>query len=79
MACDQARVGQVVEIVRAELSRFGTDAVTEKELKSSKAQLRGELILGFESMDRRMSRMPEMSFTRNGCGHPAKFWPASMP
>lgn len=57
MACDQARVGQVVEIVRAELNRFGTDAVTEKELKSSKAQLRGELILGFESMDRRMSRM----------------------
>ena len=57
IACDQARVEQVVEIVRAELDRFRTEGISEKELESSKAQLRGELILGFESMDRRMSRM----------------------
>ena len=57
LACDRARAGQSIEIVRSELSRFRREGISKEELESCKAQLRGELILGYESMDRRMGRI----------------------
>ncbi len=57
MACDRTRVEQAVEIARTELSRLKESGISSEELESSKAQLRGEMILGLESMDRRMGRL----------------------
>ncbi len=57
VACDRTRADRSIEIVRAELLRFRREGISKEELDSSRAQLKGELILGFESMDRRMSRI----------------------
>ena len=56
LACDQNRAGRSVEYVRSELARFRQEGIEAEELESCKAQLRGELILGLESMDARMGR-----------------------
>lgn len=57
VACDGKRVGRALDVLKAELDRFRRGGITEEELRCARAQLRGELILGFESMDRRMSRI----------------------
>ena len=59
MACDSARVDRAIEIAYAELVRLKQDGISPRELESSKAQLRGELILGCESMDKRMGRLAQ--------------------
>ena len=68
VACDRIRVKQSIEIVRSELARLKQDGISRVELESAKAQLRGELILGVESMSSRMSRIArEEIYT--GCYH----------
>jgi predicted Zn-dependent peptidase len=57
MACDRTRLDGAVDVVWDELTRFKRDGVTPAELESAKAQLRGELILGSESVNRRMSNL----------------------
>jgi predicted Zn-dependent peptidase len=57
VACDRKRVPRSIEVVKAELARFRENGITSDELSSCKAQLRSELIMGVESMDRRMSRV----------------------
>lgn len=57
MACDRTRLDGAVHVVWDELNRFKRDGVTPAELESAKAQLRGELILGSESVNRRMSNL----------------------
>jgi len=59
MACDSARVEQAVDIAYAELERLKKEVLSPQELKSAKAQLKGELILGQESMDKRMGRIAQ--------------------
>jgi predicted Zn-dependent peptidase len=57
VACDGKRMDRALDVLKAELGVFGREGITDEELRCSKAQLRGELILGFESVDRRMSRI----------------------
>jgi len=57
MACDSGRVEEAVDIALHEIKRLRKEGITDQELESSKAQLRGELILGQESMDKRMGRL----------------------
>jgi predicted Zn-dependent peptidase len=57
VACDRKKVKPVIEVVKSELIKFREKGITPDELSSCKAQLRSELIMGVESMDRRMSRM----------------------
>ena len=59
MACDSARVEEAVQIAWHEIKRLRQEGITDQELESSKAQLRGELILGQESMDKRMGRLAQ--------------------
>ncbi|MBT4138729.1 MAG: insulinase family protein [Candidatus Latescibacteria bacterium] len=59
MACDSARVEEAVNIAQLEIKRLKQEGISDQELKSSKAQLRGELILGQESMDNRMGRIAQ--------------------
>ena len=68
VACDGKCVDRALEVLKSELSSFAGEGVSEDELRCSKAQLRGELILGLESTDRRMSRIArEEIYT--GCYH----------
>ncbi|MDA0748686.1 MAG: pitrilysin family protein [bacterium] len=55
LACEPKSAPRAVKIVREEMRRFRETGITGRELASCKAQLRGELILGLESMDHRMS------------------------
>lgn len=57
MACDSARVEEAVQIAQHEIKRLKQYGISEQELASAKAQLRGEIILGQESMDKRMGRL----------------------
>ena len=57
MACDRGRLKDAAELVRDELAVLKEDGITEAELKSAKAQLKGEMILGAESMNHRMSNI----------------------
>ena len=57
MACDSGRVEEAVHIAQHEIKRLKQFGISEQELASAKAQLRGELILGQESMDKRMGRL----------------------
>ena len=57
LACDRTRVEQSIEAVGKEFGRLRMGGVSREELARAKAQLRGELILGLESMDTRMNRM----------------------
>jgi predicted Zn-dependent peptidase len=59
MACDSARVEEAVSIAEHEIKRIKQEGISDQELDSSKAQLRGELILGQESMDKRMGRLAQ--------------------
>ncbi len=57
MACDSGRVEEAVDRTLFEIKQLREAGITDQELESSKAQLRGELILGQESMDKRMGRL----------------------
>lgn len=59
MACDSKRVDEAVTIARHEIQQLRKKGITQKELESAKAQLRGDLILGQESMDKRMGRVAQ--------------------
>jgi predicted Zn-dependent peptidase len=59
MACDSSRVEDAVSIAQREIQQLRSNGITQKELDSAKAQLRGDLILGQESMDKRMGRLAE--------------------
>jgi predicted Zn-dependent peptidase len=59
MACDSTRVEQAVDIVMDQLFQLKQNGLTSAELASAKAQLKGELILGQESMDKRMGHLAQ--------------------
>jgi len=59
VACDQSRVDQAVETVRHELEELKQGNIGEEEISSARAQLRGELVLGMESMGNRMTRLAD--------------------
>lgn len=57
---------EVVEIILRELGKIKKDGITQEELRRSKDQLRGNLLLGMENVSNRMSRLgkTELSFGR---------------
>jgi len=57
MACDRGRLKDAAEIIWSELAALKESGITETELASAKAQLKGEMILGAESMNHRMSNI----------------------
>ena len=52
-----ARLDEVLETVRIELSRVAAHGITEEELHRGQGQLRGGLVLGLEDSSARMSRL----------------------
>jgi len=57
MACDRSNLKEAGDVVWSELWRLTQEGITAEELESAKAQLKGELILGAESMGHRMSNL----------------------
>jgi predicted Zn-dependent peptidase len=57
VGCLPARLDDVLETVRIELSRVAAHGITEEELHRGKGQLRGGLVLGLEDSSARMSRI----------------------
>ena len=48
---------EVVEVIRAELARVPRDGLTPEELARAKNQMKGNMLLGLETSDSRMSRI----------------------
>jgi predicted Zn-dependent peptidase len=69
MACDRKRRARSVEVLQSELDKLKENGISQEELESARAQLRGELMLGLESMDRRMGRIAREEIYTGEC-HP---------
>ncbi|MDE2127732.1 MAG: insulinase family protein [Armatimonadetes bacterium] len=54
---------QVIELTRAEFAQVRSEGLTEEEIVKGKRQVRGELVLGLESMAARMARYGEHLLT----------------
>lgn len=52
-----AYLGQVIELILAEMSRIVESGVTEEEVIRAKEQMKGQLVLSLESTSNRMSRL----------------------
>jgi len=57
MGVSREKAGACLELVRDELRSLAREGVTEQELESAKAQLKGGLTLSLESMSARMNRI----------------------
>ena len=57
VGCLPSKVGDVLTVVRGELSRLGRDGISDVELRRGKGQLRGGLVLALEDSGSRMSRI----------------------
>jgi predicted Zn-dependent peptidase len=57
VGCLPSKVGDVLSVVREELSRLGSEGLTEVELHRGKGQLRGGMVLALEDSGSRMSRI----------------------
>jgi predicted Zn-dependent peptidase len=55
--CAPAKVGEVLELVRAELADVAAHGLRDEEVRRSKGNLRGSLVLGLEDTGSRMSRL----------------------
>jgi predicted Zn-dependent peptidase len=55
--CAPGRVDEVLDLCREQLVRAADQGVTEDELRRSKGQMRGSLVLGLEDTGSRMSRL----------------------
>ncbi len=55
--CAPAKVGEVLELVRAELSSVARKGVTDEEVRRAQGFLRGSMVLGLEDTGSRMSRL----------------------
>ncbi len=55
--CSPAKVGEVLDLVRAELTDVADNGVTDEEVRRSQGSLRGSMMLGLEDTGSRMSRL----------------------
>jgi predicted Zn-dependent peptidase len=55
--CAPGRADEVLNLVRAQLSLAADKGIAEEELRRSKGQMRGSLVLGLEDTGSRMSRL----------------------
>ena len=51
------KVGEVLDVIFAELRKLKTDLLPDKELSSAKEQIKGRFLLSMESTDTRMTRL----------------------
>jgi len=51
------KVGEVLDVIFAELRKLKADLLTDKELSSAKEQIKGRFLLSMESTDTRMTRL----------------------
>ncbi len=57
LATDKANVQRTIDLVKSELSRFGTAPIRRHELRMAKAQIKANLLFGLESTSTRMIRL----------------------
>ncbi|GAA1153227.1 pitrilysin family protein [Nocardioides aquiterrae] len=57
VGCLPNKLGEVLTVVREELTKVATSGITAEELARGKGQLRGGLVLGLEDSASRMSRL----------------------
>jgi predicted Zn-dependent peptidase len=55
--CAPSRVDEVLDLCRSELALAAEKGITDEELRRSKGQMRGSLVLGLEDTGSRMSRL----------------------
>ena len=55
--CSPSKVGEVLDLVRAELAEVAEKGVTDEEVRRSQGNLRGSMVLGLEDTGSRMSRL----------------------
>jgi predicted Zn-dependent peptidase len=55
--CSPGKVGEVLDLVRAELADVAENGVTDEEVRRSQGNLRGSMVLGLEDSGARMSRL----------------------
>ncbi|MCW2615564.1 MAG: processing peptidase [Frankiales bacterium] len=55
--CAPGKVGEVLDLVRAELASVAAKGVTDEEVRRAKGSLRGSMVLGLEDTGSRMSRL----------------------
>jgi predicted Zn-dependent peptidase len=55
--CSPSKVGEVLDLVRAELADVADNGVTDEEVRRSQGNLRGSMVLGLEDTGSRMSRL----------------------
>jgi predicted Zn-dependent peptidase len=55
--CSPSRVGQVLDLVRAELAAVAERGVTDEEVRRAQGGLRGAMVLGLEDSGARMTRL----------------------
>ena len=55
--CSPGKVGEVLDVVRAELADVAENGVTDEEVRRSQGNLRGSMVLGLEDTGSRMSRL----------------------
>ncbi|WP_239456414.1 M16 family metallopeptidase [Nocardioides solisilvae] len=57
VGCLPSKVDEVLEVVRSELRRVGSEGISEEEVRRGQGQLRGSVVLGLEDSGARMSRL----------------------
>ena len=55
--CSPSKVGEVLDLVRAELADVADNGVTDEEVRRAQGNLRGSMVLGLEDTGSRMSRL----------------------
>ena len=55
--CSPSKVGEVLDLVRAELAAVAEHGVTDEEVRRAQGGLRGAMVLGLEDSGARMSRL----------------------
>ena len=55
--CSAGKVGQVLDLVRSELADVAAHGLRDEEVRRSKGNLRGQLVLGLEDTGSRMTRL----------------------
>lgn len=60
VSTEKGKEKSVIELINGEFENLKNDLVSDDEMKSAKAQLKGGLILSLENMHNRMNRMAKM-------------------
>ena len=66
LACEPAQAARATELVCDAIRKIKTDGVTQSEVDNARAQMKGGLLMGMESMSKRMSVWPNRRSTLGG-------------